>query len=62
MKIKIHNPYYGVPITFLGNHCPEQFDIVGIMSSHGKLPKNIPNESGYLNGKWCYTRIFIRKK
>lgn len=54
--------YIGVPITFLGNHCPEQFDIVGIMSSHGKLPKNIPNENGYLNGKWCYTRLLIINK
>lgn len=30
MKIRIHNPIYGVPITYLGCHCPEQFEIIGI--------------------------------
>ena len=30
MKIKIHNPYYGVPVTFLGDYNPEQFEIIGI--------------------------------
>lgn len=28
MKIKIFDPIYGVPITFLEKYCPEQFDIV----------------------------------
>ena len=28
IKIRIHNPIYGVPITFLYNYCPEQFEIV----------------------------------
>ena len=27
-KIRIHNPIYGVPITFLYNYCPEQFEII----------------------------------
>ena len=29
MKIRIHNPIYGVPITYLGCHCNNQFKIVG---------------------------------
>lgn len=52
----------GVPITFLDKYCPEQFDILGYCASHGKLPRGIPNESPYLNGKWVYNRILIRKK
>ena len=30
MKIRIKNPYIGVPITYIGCHCPEQFEIIGI--------------------------------
>lgn len=28
MKIRIHKPVYGVPITFLDKYCPDQFEIV----------------------------------
>lgn len=28
MKIRIKNPIWGVPITFLGDYNPEQFEIV----------------------------------
>lgn len=52
----------GVPISFLDKHCPEQFEIVGFMASHGKVPKGMPNEAPYMNGKWLYNRILIRKK
>ena len=52
----------GVPVTFLDKYCPEQFVIVGYCASHGKYPKGIPNEAPYLNGKWVYSRILIRKK
>lgn len=52
----------GVPITFLDKYCPEQFDILDMCASHGKEPRGIPNESPYLNGKWVYNRILIRKK
>ena len=57
-----YNEMMGVPITFLDKYCPEQFDILGYCASHGKLPRGIPNESPYLNGKWVYNRILIRKK
>lgn len=52
----------GVPISFLDKYCPEQFEILGYCASHGVLPKGIPNESPFLNGKWVYNRILIRKK
>ena len=29
MKVRIHNPIFGVPITFLDKYNPEQFEIVG---------------------------------
>lgn len=32
------------------------------MASHGKLPKGMPNEAPYLNGKWLYSRICIKQK
>ena len=69
--------YYGVagvPITALKYlwsdgtlHLEEdgkdvQFDIIGLGASHGKTPKHIPNESGCIGGKWCYARIFIKRK
>jgi len=52
----------GVPISFLDKFCPEQFEIIQLCASHGKFPKNIENESCYLDGKWVYARILIRKK
>lgn len=52
----------GVPLTFLDKYCPEQFTIEGYMASHGKVPKGIPNEAPYMDGKWLYNRILIRKK
>ena len=52
----------GVPITFMDKYNPDQFQILGYMASHGKVPKGIPNESPYLNGKWLYNRIMIRRK
>lgn len=58
----------GVPISFLGKYCPEQFEIVGCTESEGK---------GFSNGLWdensgvaqplvsqkrVYKRIFIKRK
>lgn len=55
----------GVPITFLMFHCPEQFEIVGLMS--GAKGENLVNGNDgrvkfYVNGKPTYARILIRKK
>ena len=52
----------GVPVSFLDKYCPEQFVIVDYMASHGKTPKGMPHEAPYLNGKWLYNRILIKKR
>ena len=30
MKVRIKNPIWGVPITFLDKYCPTQFEIIGL--------------------------------
>ena len=53
----------GVPVSFLnGFYNPAQFELIERMASHGKVPKGIDGECGYINGKWCFSRILIRKK
>ncbi len=47
----------GVPVTWLYNYCPDQFEILGT-----EKELNIPKGRGYVNGKRLYSRIFIRKK
>lgn len=70
MKIRIKNPIWGVPITFLDKYNPEHFEIVG------RADANIANElypcyiSGFkdkggaplVNGQFVYKRILIHKK
>lgn len=55
----------GVPITFLGKYCPEQFEIIGLMSGV-KHDVFINGDDGrakfYINGKGVYARILIRIK
>jgi len=58
----------GVPITFLGKYCPEQFEIIGnsselagaIIDINSKEKKN-PGRF-YINGKRMYDRIIIKKR
>ena len=59
MKVRIKNPIWGVPITFLYKYCPEQFEIVGI----DRYVENNPNygKRFTINGKEIYARILIRK-
>lgn len=67
----------GVPITFFGKYCPEQFEIIGIAcgnswANYTKTLKALsfnPNikyggglGSGIVNGKAKYARILIRNK
>jgi hypothetical protein len=60
----------GVPITFLYNYSPEQFEIIGAdyEVKQGLLPEILkPNwkgkiDRGYINGKRMYARIFIKNK
>ena len=64
-KIKIKNPVIGVPITFLDKYCPDQFEILGLMS--GAKGENLTNgDDGrakfYINNKGVYARILICDK
>lgn len=52
----------GVPITFMDKYNPDQFEILDVWASHGAVPKNIPNEAPYKDGRWIYSRIAIRRK
>lgn len=58
MKFKIKHFIF----SFLDSYNPKQFEIIQLCASHGKVPKNIENESGYINGKWVYARILIKHK
>ncbi len=55
----------GVPITFLGKYCPEQFEIISIMTgSTGEcfVNGNDSRAKFYVDNKGVYARILIRKK
>ena len=65
MKVRIKNPIWGVPITFLYKYCPTQFEIVGIMS--GAKGETFTNGNDgrakfYVNDKGVYARLLIRRK
>ena len=55
MKIRIKNPIYGVPITFLYSYNPKQFEIV-------KFRKGDDDKDLCTNGKCPYFRILIKRK
>lgn len=52
-----HNGIMGVPVSFLKNYCPDQFELVG-----NEITLKIPKNRVYLNGKRLYARLFIRHK
>lgn len=54
MKIRIKNPIWGVPITFLFKYNPTQFEII-------KFRKGDDDKDLSVNGKAPYFRILIRK-
>lgn len=68
MKIKIHNPIYGVPVTILSKYNPEQFEILS--SNDYRKSDSVPfkahglikDKDGAINGKPTYARILIRRK
>lgn len=69
MKIRIHKPIYGVPVTYIGQHFPDQFEIIGMESSSGYDPDivGIPrlkegDAKPAINGKTTYSRIIIKQK
>lgn len=59
MKVRIKNPIWGVPITFLNKYCPTQFEIIG-------LDRYVEDNPHYghrftIKDKETYARILIRK-
>ena len=68
MKVRIKNPIWGVPITFINNYNPKQFEIVGATESDGKGFSNglwdekSKDAHSLINNKKTYKRLFIRKK
>lgn len=50
-----YDGYMGVPITFLGKYCPEQFEII-------RFRKGNDDKDLSINGKCPYFRIIIRRK
>ena len=75
MKVRIKNPIWGVPITFLDKYCPTQFEILGLAADLRNecefFIKGTPtyiNEKHksfvgmVLNHKATYARLLIRRK
>ena len=67
-KIRINNPVFGVPITFLDKYNPEQFEIIWTTDRGGdgmlddiKIP-NTRVDAPVVNGNGLYKRILIRRK
>ena len=54
----------GVPITFLNNYCPEQFELLGCSYSYGDCGIHYEGTSWdcIVDGKHKYKRIFIKRK
>ena len=68
IRIKIHNPIFGVPITFLNYHNPEEWRIIGRTYSSDKSPEiekyridPKKRHSPFIGGKELYKRILIQK-
>lgn len=67
---KDYDGVMGVPITYLGRHNPDQFEIVGVdyQTKEGLLPELVKEEwngsltAAYLGGKRKFARVFIRNK
>ena len=51
----------GVPITFLQNHNPAQFEIVGSNRGVGQDPDGVYGQSSFVSGKETFKRVFVRK-
>lgn len=72
LTIIIKNPVMGVPITFLDNYNPHQFEIIGsrrwakskalLLMYKGKNPEPENDKKTLIKGKETYDRIFIRLK
>ena len=60
MKVRIKNPIWGVPITFLDKYNPEQFEIIGIDRYVDDNPHY--GKRFTINNRETYARILIKKK
>ena len=58
MKVRIKNPIWGVPITFLYKYNPKQFTIIDMSTMSGVSA----NYWTMINGVPKYSRVFIKKK
>lgn len=54
-KVKIKNPIFGTPITFLDSYNPNQFEII-------KFRKGNDDKDLSVQGKCPYFRILIKRK
>ena len=66
MKVRIKNPIWGVPISFLDKYCPNQFRILGITENADYLKEIYIKgfakyDRPYINGKRMYSRLLIQK-
>ena len=62
---KDYDGVMGVPITFLDKYCPEQFEIIGLMSGSkgvGMINGNDGRSKFYIGGIGVYARILICKR
>lgn len=69
MKIRIKNPIWGVPITFLNKYNPKQFQILDLANrymifDYFGVNEEVRKKHSHcvnVNGKSTYTRILIKK-
>ena len=59
MKVRIKNPIWGVPVTFLYSYNPSQFEIVGDACNGSDSIYDLFKPR--LNNKFIYKRILIKK-
>ena len=52
----------GVPVTFLEQYNPEQFEIIGSNRGVDQDPKGVYGRGSHLNGKETFKRLFIRNR
>ena len=60
-----YNGVMGVPITFLSDYCPEQFEILGMMSGatgEAMINGNDGQKKFYINNKGVYARILLKRR
>ena len=70
IKIRVHRPIFGTPITFLDKYNPKQFEIVDaanryLLLDYFNVNERVIREHNHctnINGKPTYFRILIRKK